>query len=210
MGQKTPLKRAVIYCRVSTDDQCCDRQEQDLKVYADKAGYQVMGIYKENASGAKDDRSERKKVLALAQARKIDVILVTELTRWGRSTPDLLSTLELLQTRNVSLIAQTGMEFDLSTPFGKLIATFMAGLATFERDLCRQRIKSGMAAAKGRGRTFGRVKGYIPAKVRAVESEVVELAQQGKSYRAIAAQLKLSKNTVMSIVKRSKVVTTVI
>jgi DNA invertase Pin-like site-specific DNA recombinase len=105
MGQSQPPKRAVIYCRVSTDDQSCDRQEQDLKAYAQKAGYQVMGIYKEAASGAKDDRSERKKVLALVQARKIDVVLVTELTRWGRSTPDLLSTLELLQTRNVSLIA---------------------------------------------------------------------------------------------------------
>jgi len=204
MGQKPPPKRAVIYCRVSTDDQSCDRQEQDLKAYASKAGYQIIGIYKEAASGAKDDRRERKKVLALVQARKIDVVLVTELTRWGRSTPDLLSTLELLQSRNVSLIAQSGMEFDLSTPFGKLVATFMAGLATFERDLCRERIKSGMAAAKSKGKTFGRTKGYIPAKVRALEVKVLELAGQGKSYRAIASELKLSKNTVMGIIKRSK------
>lgn len=146
-GTKSTTQESVIYCRVSTDDQSCNRQEQDLKAYASKAGYQVISIYKEAASGAKDDHKGRKKFLALVEARKIDVVLVTELTRWGRSTPDLLSTLDLLQSRNVSLIAQTGMEFDLSTPFGKLVATFMAGLATFERDLCCERIKSGMAVA---------------------------------------------------------------
>ena len=62
------------------------RQERDLPVIAKKAGYRVIGIWKETASGAKDDRAERKKVLALAQARKVDVILVTERTRWGRRT----------------------------------------------------------------------------------------------------------------------------
>lgn len=95
------------------------------------------------------------------------------------------------------------MEFDLSTPFGKLVATFMVGLATFERDLCRERIKSGMATAKTKGKTFGRTKGYIPAKVRALEAKVLELAGQGQSYRAIASS-KLSKNTVMGIIKRSQ------
>jgi DNA-binding NarL/FixJ family response regulator len=57
---------------------------------------------------------------------------------------------------------------------------------------------------KTKGKTFGRTKGYIPAKVRALEAKVLELAEQGQSYRAIASELKLSKNTVMGIVKRSK------
>lgn len=63
-------------------------------------------------------------------------VLVTELTRWGPSISDLLSTFELFQSRNVFLMAQTGMEFDLSTSFGTL-ATFMIRLAKIERDLCR-------------------------------------------------------------------------
>src|ERR1700736_2993135 len=71
--------------RVSTADQTCARQERDLRAFAKKAGYKVVGVWKETASGAKQERAERKKVLALAQARKVDVILVTELTRWGRS-----------------------------------------------------------------------------------------------------------------------------
>jgi DNA invertase Pin-like site-specific DNA recombinase len=77
------LGQVAIYCRVSTDDQSCERQEGDL---AKRAGHRIVGVYKETASGAKNDRVERKKVMALARAREIDVILVTELSRWGRST----------------------------------------------------------------------------------------------------------------------------
>lgn len=85
---------AAIYWRVSTVDQSCTRQERDLKAFAKKVGYKVIGVWKETASGAKDNRNERKKVLAQAQARKIGVILVTELTRWSRSMLDLLHTLK--------------------------------------------------------------------------------------------------------------------
>ncbi|MBD1836607.1 recombinase family protein [Coleofasciculus sp. FACHB-501] len=89
MGQ-IKLRKSVIYCRVSTGGQDCDRQEKDLLAYAARAGFEVVKIFRESASGSKDDRPERRKVLALAQARKIDAILVTELTRWGRSTIDLI------------------------------------------------------------------------------------------------------------------------
>jgi hypothetical protein len=87
-------------------------------------------------------RTERKKSLALAQAREIDVILVTELTRWGRSMLDLFHTLQDLQSWDVSLVAQTGLQFDLrSSAQGKLIASLMAALAEFERDLLRERVR---------------------------------------------------------------------
>ena len=150
MGQS-----AALYCRVSTADQTCSRQERDLRAFAKKAGYQVARVWKETASGAKDDRAERKKVLALAQARNIDVILVTELTRWGRSMIDLLHTLQDLQAWGVSLIAQTGLQFDLCSAQGKLIASLMSALAEFERDLLRERVRSGIAAARKRGVVFG-------------------------------------------------------
>ena len=97
---------AARYCRVSTADQTCCRQERDLRAFAKKAGYKVVGVWKETASGAKDERVERKEGLALAQARNIDVILVTELTRWGRSMLDLFHMLQDLHTWGVSLVAQ--------------------------------------------------------------------------------------------------------
>lgn len=113
MGQ-----RAAIYCRVSTADQSCERQERDLKAFAGRADYDVVGTFKETGSGAKLDRTERRKVMALAQSRKIDAVLVTELSRWGRSTIDLLSTLRELESLKVSIIAMNGMTFDLSSRMG--------------------------------------------------------------------------------------------
>jgi putative DNA-invertase from lambdoid prophage Rac len=89
-------------------------------------------------------RPERAKVLALARAPKIDAILVTELGRWGRSTQDLVQTLDDLHGWKVSVLAQTGLSFDLSTASGKLMRTIMAGLAEFERDLIRDRVKSAL------------------------------------------------------------------
>jgi len=168
-----------------------------------KAGYQVVGVWKETASGAKDNRAERKKVLALAQARNIDVILVTELTRWGRSMLDLLHTLQDLQAWGVSLIAQTGLQFDLRSAQGKLIASLMSALAEFERDLLRERVRSGIAAARTRGVVFGRRPGQR-VKADRYASKVLKLVGEGQSYREISHRLGLSKNTVLDIVKRDR------
>jgi putative DNA-invertase from lambdoid prophage Rac len=97
-AERVQLGQVAIYCRVSTDDQSCARQERDLKALARRAGHHVVGVFKETASGAKNDRAERQKVMALAQARAIDAILVTELSRWGRSTQDLVQTLDDLHS----------------------------------------------------------------------------------------------------------------
>src|SRR3954464_14457106 len=85
MGRVQLGQRAALYCRVSTADQSCARQERDLTALADRAGYEVVGsfkevgIFKETGSGVRLDRAERRKVMALAQARRIDAVLVTEL-----------------------------------------------------------------------------------------------------------------------------------
>jgi DNA invertase Pin-like site-specific DNA recombinase len=125
---------ATLYCRVSTTDQTCARQERDLKAFAKKAGYKIVGVWKETGSGAKDDRAERKKILALAKAREIDVILVTEITRGRRSMLDLFHTLQDLKAWDVSLVVQTGLQFDLRSAQGKLIASLMAALGIVKRD----------------------------------------------------------------------------
>jgi DNA invertase Pin-like site-specific DNA recombinase len=125
---------ATLYCRVSTTDQTCARQERDLKAFAKKAGYKIVGVWKETGSGAKDDRAERKKILALAKARDIDVILVTEITRGRRSMLDLFHTLQDLKAWDVSLVVQTGLQFDLRSAQGKLIASLMAALGIVKRD----------------------------------------------------------------------------
>lgn len=197
------VQKVAIYCRVSTNDQSCERQERDLRAYARKAGWKVVGVWKETASGAKNNRKERQEVLALAQARKIDGILVTELTRWGRSTVDLIHTLEQLQSWSVSVWAQSGWQFDLGTSQGKLIANIMSSLAEFERDCIRERVKSGIAAAKARGRKIGRQPGQRVKSDR-LASKVMSMVKRGNSYRQIAAEVKISKTTVVDIVKRHR------
>jgi putative DNA-invertase from lambdoid prophage Rac len=101
--------------------------------------------------------------MAPAQAREIDAILVTELSRWGRSTIHLMQALQSLQGWNVSVLAVSGLQFDLSTPHGKMIASVMAALAEFERDLIRECIKSGIVAAKARGKRLRRQPGQRPS-----------------------------------------------
>jgi putative DNA-invertase from lambdoid prophage Rac len=196
-------QRVALYCRVSTTDQSCARQERDLAAFAFRAGYNVIGTFKETASGLKLDRAERRRVMALAQARLIDAVLVTELSRWGRSTTDLLATLQELEARRVSVIALNGMAFDLTTPHGRMIATVLAGIAAFERELTQERIRSGIAAAKARGKRLGRQPGHRPKSDR-LAARVMALVATGRSYRLIGREVGLSKNTVADIVKRHR------
>ena len=77
------MGQVAIYCRVSTDDQSCVRQERDLRSFAKRTGHKIVGVFKETASGARNDRVERNKVMALARNHEIDAILVTELIRWA-------------------------------------------------------------------------------------------------------------------------------
>lgn len=198
MGQKT-----AIYCRVSTSDQSCERQEVDLRAYASRCGYEVVGVWKEIASGKKDERVQRSQLISLAQAREIDTILVTELTRWGRSTIDLVKSLQDLGSFGVSLVAQTGLQFDLSTAQGKLMASMMSALAEFESDLLRERVRSGVAAAQAHGVVFGRRLGQRIKSDR-LAPKVLQLVADGHSCRQIGRLVDLSKNTVLDIVKRNR------
>jgi putative DNA-invertase from lambdoid prophage Rac len=192
-GGKNGRLRVGIYCRVSTHDQSCDRQERDLKSYAARCDYDVVRIFKEVGGGAKLDRVERRRIMQMARARSIDIILVTELTRWGRSTIDLIDSLNLLQSWSVSLVAQNGFQFDLSTPHGKMIASIMATLAEFERDLLKERIKSGIAHARSRGKVFGRPRG---GKIIDACDRINQLRAQKMSVRAIAREVGLSKSAI--------------
>ncbi len=201
MTQQSNIKRVAIYCRVSTTDQDTARQERDLKAFADRAGYQVVQIFHETASGAKNDRAQRANVIELARGRHIDAVLVTELTRWGRSTVDLLSTLQKLADWNVSVIAQTGMDFDLSTAQGKLMLTLMAGISQFERDLLRERTMSGLAAAKAKGKKLGRQVGQNPSDKYA--KKVLHYLADGKTVRWIAEELHISTTTVQAVKRRA-------
>lgn len=175
----------------------------ELTAFAERGGYDVVGVFKETASGAAANRAARNRVLDLAQARQLDAILVSELSRWGRSTQDLLDTLNRLAGWKVSVVAMNGMTFELDTPHGRMMATMLAGIAQFERDLLSERVKSGLAAARARGKKLGRQKGQRP-KSDKLAPKVVQAVAEGRSYRWIARDLGISKNTVLDIMKRQR------
>ena len=195
--------RAAIYARVSTADQSCERQLRDLAAFAERGGFEVVVTFAETASGAKDSRRERRRILELAQARRIDAVLVTELSRWGRSTQDLLATLHQLAGWRVSMVAMNGLALELGTPHGKMLVTMLAAIAEFERDLISERVKSGLAAAQARGKRLGRQPGQRPKSDR-LAPRVLRLVEAGRSYRWIARDVGISKTTVEGIVKRAR------
>ena len=102
--------------------------------------------------------------------------------------------------RRFSRDEETRLSFDLGTASGKLLRTIMAGLAEFERDLIRERVKSGLAAVKARGVVLGRQVGQRPSDKKA--RKVLAMHRDGLSYRLIGRNVGLSKNTVMEIVRR--------
>ena len=83
------------------------------------------------------------------------------------------------------------------------MATMLAGIAQFERDLLSERVKSGLAAARARGKKLGRQLGQRPTSDR-FATKVFQAVADGRSYRWIARDLGISKNTVLEIIKRSR------
>jgi putative DNA-invertase from lambdoid prophage Rac len=134
---------------------------------------------------------------------QVDAVLVTELSHWGRSTTDMLATPKELEAGRVSVIALNGMALDLSTPCGRIIATVLAGTAELERELIQKRIRSGIVAAKARGKRLGRQFGQRPKSDR-LAPKVLALIKQGRSYRLSGREVGLSKNTVAEIVERNR------
>jgi len=95
------------------------------------------------------------------------------------------------------------MTFEVETPHGRMMATMLAGIAQFERDLLSERVKSGLAAARARGKKLGRQPGQRP-KSDKLAPKVVQAVADGRSYRWIARDLGISKNTVLDIMKRQQ------
>ena len=136
------------YARVSTDGQSVDAQVRQLA----KAGCEK--VFRETASGAKTDRAQLRKALAALDAG--DVLVVTRLDRLARSTRDLLNTLASITDRKAGFRSLGDAWADTTTAHGRLMVTFLAGIAEFERELIHARTSEGRARARARGKHLGR------------------------------------------------------
>jgi DNA invertase Pin-like site-specific DNA recombinase len=173
-------------------------QKDALHEFATRRGWTIIATVEEIASGAKDRRPQRHALLTAARQRKLDVILVWKLDRWGRSLVDLMTTLQELTTLGVGFVSLTEA-LDLTTPAGRAFAGFLAVFAEFERDLIRERIKAGITDARKRGKAYGRPRAQANN-----AAQIRGLAQQGLSQAAIARHLGLWRTSVRRVLARQE------
>jgi DNA invertase Pin-like site-specific DNA recombinase len=186
--------RVALYARVSTHDQHTLTMQIDaMHEFATRRGWTVTDAIEEIGSGAKDNRPKRQELLKAARQRKLEVILVWKLDRWGRSLVDLMTTLHELTALGVGFVSLTEA-LDLTTPAGRAFAGFLAVFAEFERDLIRERIKAGITDARKRGKAHGR-----PRATANDAAQIRTLAQQGLSQAAIARRLGLWRTSVRRV-----------
>ncbi len=156
------------YARVPTDGQSVAAQVKELR----DAGAEK--IFRETASGAKTDRVQLRRALAVLDAD--DVLLVTRLDRLARSTRDLLNTLAQIAAKGARFRSLADTWADTTTAHGRLILTVLGGLAEFERDLIRARTGEGRARAKAQGVKLGRKPTLTPHQ----KAEAIKRKARGK------------------------------
>ncbi|MGD0966382.1 MAG: recombinase family protein [Candidatus Acidiferrales bacterium] len=183
--------RAAIYARVSTNNgQDPHMQIRELREYCKRRGWQIAGEYVDiGVSGAKDSRPELNRLMADAKRRKFDAILIWKLDRFGRSLRHLVNALAELEALGIAFVSLTD-NLDLSTPSGRLMFQVIAAMSEFERELIRERVRSGMKNAQAKGKAVGRPKVIVDA------VQIGRLRDSGASWREIAKQTGLSLGTV--------------
>jgi putative DNA-invertase from lambdoid prophage Rac len=191
--------KAALYARVSTADQKTLKSQLDeMRSFARARRWAVSLEVKEVGSGAKT-RPKREELLQTARRREIDAVIVWKLDRWGRSVSDLVTTLEELRELGVQFVSlRDALDFTTST--GRALAGMLAIFAEFERDILRERVRAGLAAARLEGRVGGRPKATTEEqrkKIRTLHSKGVNKAQ-------IARQLGFSRMTVRRVIDENQ------
>lgn len=181
--------RTFIYARISTVDQHTDNQVLAINNH----GYDIPEhrVVRETVSGSvlAQDRVGLSELINIRMETG-DTLVVLKLDRLGRDMIDVMTTLQLLQDRNISVISLDLGTIDLNSPSGKLQVQILSCMAEFERNRIRERTMEGLARARAQGKLLGR-----PVAV-GTHSNVQELKRQGLSQSKVGAGLGISISTV--------------
>jgi len=159
----------------------------ELREYAKARGWQVIGEFVDvGVSGSKETRPQLDAMMRQAKTRKLDVIAVWKLDRFGRSLRHLVDALAELEATGVAFVSLRD-NLDLSTPAGKLMFHVIGAMAEFERALIQERVRAGLAVARSKGKTLGRPK--IKREHDRDAKRIRQLRDEGQSYREIAEEL---------------------
>jgi len=141
----------AIYCRVSTEEQFADKQEQACLEFCKRNNLEVYKVYKDICSGMKASRHAFDEMLNDMRQYKFNVLMVTKLDRIGRSLQHLLSIFEELRLKGVHFISIT-QNIDTSSAIGKFQLQMMGAFAEFERNIISERTKEGLKGVEGVGK----------------------------------------------------------
>ncbi|WP_314062305.1 recombinase family protein [uncultured Vagococcus sp.] len=183
---------AIIgYARVSTSHQKFDSQIEALKKYG------VDKIYTECQSGRIKERQILNRLLR--ELKMGDTLVIYKLDRLARGTQHMLKMLELFHKKGIHFVSISN-HIDTSTPMGKLIFTIMSAFAEMEAELIRERINSGIAAAKSKGIQLGR-----PLLTAEVNQAIQLYKTSDMAISEIIETCGISKATLYSHLKQHKV-----
>lgn len=182
--------RAVLYVRVSTDDQNAEMQVNELTEYAQFRKWETVETFSDKISGAKDKRPALDRLMNDARRGKFDVVAVWRFDRFARSTSHLLRALEEFASLGIDFVSLKE-SIDTSTPTGKMIFTVLGAVAELERSTIRERVIAGQKAAKRRGVRFGRPSVEVDIE------RALKLRKRGLSWRDISAEVGVAKDTLI-------------
>ncbi len=202
--------KAVIYARVSSesDRQDTSRQIEDLKRYANQQNMEIVNIYEEHISGAKknEERVVLTECLEYCRNNSVEYLLLSELSRLGRSTLQVLKSLEILHEANVSVYIQNLGLYTLQkdgkvNPIVSILITILAEMSNIERSNIEYRLNSGRKNYIMNGGKLGRRKGSIKTeeKMKDEYKETIILLKKGYSIRNIAKLQGIGISTVQRI-----------
>lgn len=186
-----PAIRAALYARVSTTSgQHPEMQLAELRAYCERRGWSVSAEYVDvGISGARERRPQLDRLLAACRKRRVDAVVVYRYDRFARSLRQLVNALEEFRSLGIDFISlHEGV--DTSTPNGRLIFGIFATIAEFERELIRDRVRSGLAAARAKGKRLGRPRADLDV------SRIAALRASGASWRAVARAMGVDVATV--------------
>ena len=212
------MKTAVIFSRVSStnDRQSTERQVQDLMSYANKNEYDVVKVFEEKISGAKrnEERTVLMECIDYCITNEIDTLLTSELSRIGRSTLQVLKTLDVLHTNKINVYVQnlglnTLNENKEINPLASIIITVLAEMSSIERTNIQYRLNSGRQNFISNGGQLGRKTGSVKSleKMKDEYKEVITLLRRGYSIRNTAKITGDSVSTVQRIKKSFNITT---
>lgn len=195
----------VLLCRVSTMIQDYDRQVKDLTQLAKTHNWKIQEVFTEKISGAKknNERIELNNLLTYVRAHNINKVLVTELSRLGRDTLQVLNAIELLNDAGVSLYI---MNYNIETldmngkvnPMSQFLITILAEVARMERKTIKERMDSGYKNYRQSNGKVGRKVGYrkTDEQFKSDYKDVIRLLKKGVSLRDISKATNTSINTI--------------